>query len=75
MSDEDPDDIFKNSKNRFVRFYVFCYKLLDVPVTAFKGNHMGCNSKANIAYRVYIRQVAAGVTKYRTGPKYSDILH
>jgi len=38
MSDEDPDDIFKNSKNRFVRFYVFCYKLLDVPVTAFKGN-------------------------------------
>jgi len=35
MSDE--DDIFK-SNNKFVRGFVFVYKLLDTPVTAFRGN-------------------------------------
>jgi len=35
MSDD--DDIFK-SENKFVRFCIFVYKILDVPVTAFRGN-------------------------------------
>jgi len=37
MSDEDPDESWK-SRNKFMRFCMFIYRVFDVPVTAFRGN-------------------------------------
>jgi len=34
----DSEDEFFNSKNKFVRFCVFLYKIIDVPVTTLRGN-------------------------------------
>ena len=37
MSDEDPENTWQ-SRNKFVRFCFWVYRLFDVPVTAFRGN-------------------------------------
>jgi len=47
MSD-DENDMFQ-SKNKFVRFCVFIYKIFDIPVTALKGN-LNLNLKVGCEY-------------------------